>query len=161
MTRILRALACAALAFLPAVLQAQPAARPPEAEMTSAQLLALIQSDRKGLVSRNMPLTPEESKKFWPIYEALQKELARPEQDRLRAVLDYVNTGAQVTGANAQRLAQIVLDAEQDEARIRRKYFERLLKALPADKAARYMQIENKIRAVQAYEAARVMPLAR
>jgi len=161
MTRILRALACAALAFLPAVVPAQPAARPPEADMTSAQLLALIQSDRKGLVSRNMSLTPEESAKFWPIYEAQQKELARPEQERLRAVLDYVNTGAQVTGANAQRLVQTILDAEQDEVRIRRKYWDRLLKVLPADKAARYMQIENKMRAVQAYETARVMPLAR
>jgi len=164
MTRILPALACAAIAFFPAAAAAQAAAQPaarPVAEMSSAEILGLIQSDRRGLVSRNMTLTPEESAKFWPLYDKFQKEIERPEQQRSRAILDFVNTGSQVTPANAQRLVEMVLNAEQDEARIRKDHFQRLLKVLPADKAARYMQIENKMRAVIAYEAARVMPLAR
>jgi len=55
----------------------------------------------------------------------------------------------------------LILDAEQDEAALRKDHFKRLLKVLPADKAGRYMQIENKIRAAMVYEAAKVMPLAR
>jgi Spy/CpxP family protein refolding chaperone len=156
-TKILPALAFAAIAFYPAAAAAQPAV----AEMSSAQILALVQSDRRGLVSRNIALTPEESAKFWPLYDAFRKELERPEQRRSRAMLDFVNTGADVTGKNAQRLVEQVLEAEQDEARMRRDHFKRLLKVLPADKAARYMQIENKMRAVVDYETARVMPLAR
>ena len=161
MSKILPALACAAIALLPAAAAAQPVAQSPEAQMSSAQILALVQSDRRGLVTRNLPLTPEESAKFWPLYDALQQDLARPERQRSQAIRDYVNTGAEVTGMNAQRLVEMVLDAEQEEAKIRRDHFKRLVKVLPADKAARYMQIENKIRSVVAYEQARVLPLAR
>jgi hypothetical protein len=157
MTRFLPALAFAAIAFHPVPAAAQPAV----AEMSSAQILALVQSDRRGLVSRNMKLTPEEAAKFWPLYDAFRKDLARPEGRRAQAIRDYVNVGAEVTGMNAQRLVEMVLDAEQEEAKMRRDHFKRLIKVLPADKAGRYMQIENKIRAVVAYEQARVLPLAR
>jgi len=54
-----------ALAFsvvVPAVAQDKPAA----AQFTSAELLARIQSDKKGVVAKSMNLTPEEEKKFWP-----------------------------------------------------------------------------------------------
>ena len=34
-----------------------------------------------------------------------------------------------------------------------------VLKALPAKKAARYLQLENKISAVQAYDVAEALPL--
>ena len=43
--------------------------------------------------------------------------------------------------------------------RIFEKHFKELLKVLPARKAARYMQIENKIDAVMRYETAKVIPL--
>jgi hypothetical protein len=37
----------------------------------------------------------------------------------------------------------------------------RVMRALPAVKAARYMQLEEKIRAVQDYDVAATVPLAR
>ncbi len=43
--------------------------------------------------------------------------------------------------------------------RARRAYQSRLVRALPAAKVLRYLQLENKIRTVQDYEIATVMPL--
>lgn len=154
----LLALGCA-LAFAvvtPAAGQDKPAAAPP----TSAELLAKIQSDKKGIVAKSMNLTPEEEKKFWPLYETFQRELQVPQKARTRALLDYIAAERSLTDANARRIAEQVLAASLDEARLNQKHFKQMAKVLPASKAARYMQIENKIQAVVRFEAARAIPLA-
>jgi Spy/CpxP family protein refolding chaperone len=148
------ALALVAAAPAPALAQDKAAS-----ERTSAEWLALIQADRKAIVAKSMDLTAEESAKFWPLYETFQRELAVPRNTITRALLDYVAAGDSLTDANARRIVEQILAAEKDEARLRDKHFRRLLKVLPARKAARYMQIENKIQAVVRYEGARAVPL--
>jgi Spy/CpxP family protein refolding chaperone len=128
-------------------------------QLTSAEWLAKIQSDKKGVVAKSMDLTPDEAKKFWPLYDQFQRELALPQSSATRAVLDLVAAGGTLTDANAQRLAEQVLTAGRDEARLQEKHFKQLLKVLPARKAARYMQIENKMHAVVRYESAKAIPL--
>ena len=49
---------------------------------------------------------------------------------------------------------------EQLEARVKAAYVPKLRKVLPAKKVARYLQVENKIRAVVKYDLAAVVPLA-
>jgi hypothetical protein len=130
-------------------------------ERTSAEWLALIQADRKALVAKAMELSPEEAAKFWPLYEAFQRELAVPQNAITRALLDYIAAGHTLTDANAKRIVEQTLAAEKEIARLKDKHFRKLLKALPAHRAARYVQVENKIQAVVAYEGAKAVPLAR
>ena len=47
----------------------------------------------------------------------------------------------------------------ETEVRARRKLYNGLMRALPAKKAARYLQLEAKIRTVQAYDIASAIPL--
>ena len=51
------------------------------------------------------------------------------------------------------------LNIEQQEMKLKRSYVEKLGKVLPATKAARYLQIENKIRTVVKAELAQVILL--
>jgi len=130
----------------PLLTVAQDKAAP--APVSSTELRAKIQSDKKGIVQRNLPLTDEEAKKFWPLYDAFEKDLAGPQSKANRAILDYINAGSALTDANAKRISEEVLKAQLDEAKLRQSHFARVLKVLPATKAARYMQLENKMRAV-------------
>jgi excinuclease UvrABC ATPase subunit len=155
MKKLLTSLFCAAFAFMLSTAHAQSAAEP-----QTAALLARIQSDKKGLVEKSMNLTPDEARKFWPLYEKFQRELAAPQKEYTRAVMDYVAAEKTMTDANAKRLAQQVLAAQVAEAKLRERQFAEVAKVLPGIKAARYMQIENKIQAVQRIEAAKVIPLA-
>ena len=66
---------------------------------------------------------------------------------------------AEATDANASRLAKELLAADADEQRLRQRYFGKIVKAIPAKKAARYLQIENKIRAIIKYDIAQGVPL--
>jgi hypothetical protein len=133
--------------------------KPKAPELTSAELLAKIQSDKKGIVERSMNLTPDEAKKFWPLYDGFQRELDVPRRESTLATLDYVAAESSLTDANAKRIAEQILAAQLKEAQLRQKHFRQLLKVLPARKAARYTQIENKIQAVVRFEAARAIPL--
>ena len=126
----------------------------------SALLLAKIQADKKALVEKSLSLTPAEAKKFWPLYEKFQKELDAPHREYALAVRDYVGAEKSMTDANATRLARVVLAASVSEAKIRERQFKEVSKVLPGVKAARYVQIENKIQAVQRYETAKAIPLA-
>ena len=129
------------------------------AEPTPAEWRLKIQADKKGIVDRAMKLTPEQAKKFWPLYDSFQQELEKPRREYSRAVLDYVAAGDSLSDANARRLAEQALAATVDEARLREKHFKKLLGVLPAKTAARYAQIENKIEAVLRYETAAAVPL--
>ena len=128
-------------------------------EPTPAEWRVKIQADKKGIVERAMKLTPEQAKKFWPLYDSFQQELEKPRREYSRAVIDYVSVGDTLNDASAKLLAEQALAATVAEARLREKHFKKLLGVLPAKIAARYAQIENKIEAVLRYETAAAVPL--
>ncbi len=64
-----------------------------------------------------------------------------------------------MTDDKAKKLIDESLSIEQDELKLRSSYVGRLSKVLPATKVARYLQIENKIRAVIRYDLASAVPL--
>jgi hypothetical protein len=125
-----------------------------------AALLAKIQADKRAVVEKAMNLTAAEAKKFWPLYDRFQHDLEVPQREFTLALRDYIAAEKSMTDANATRLTRIVLAAAVTEAKMREKHFKEVSKVLPGVKAARYVQVENKIQAVQRYEAARAIPLA-
>jgi len=154
---------CLALA-LPAFAQDKPAPGTPAAAIAgaapyTAELRARIQSDKKGVVAKNLTLTDAEAKKFWPVYEKIQKDIAGPQSQLNRAVTDYVDGESKLSDAQVKKLVDQVLDAQSREMKLRSSHWAEVQKVLPPKKAARYMQIENKIRALLAYEAAAAIPL--
>lgn len=153
MKKLLSALCCATLSLVIAPAFAQMAEDP-------AVLLAKVQADKKSVVEKSMNLTAAEAKKFWPLYEKFQRELEAPHREYALAVRDYIGAEKSMTDANATRLARVILAASVSEAKIRERQFKEVSKVLPGIKAARYVQIENKIQAIQRYETAKAIPLA-
>jgi Spy/CpxP family protein refolding chaperone len=147
---------CAALIAIDVEAQA-----PAPAANTVDSVRQAARSDRRGLVERNMQLTAEEAKKFWPVYDAYQKDLERIIQRQNRALLDYVNSESSMTDANAQRIAKDFVAADVDEMKLRDGTLKKLSKVLPPKKAVRFLQIENKIRTLQRFDIAEQMPLVR
>ena len=101
-------------------------------------------------------------REFWPIYDAYQKDLEAINQ-RLGALIESYAAeyrGNTLTDTKAEKLLTEAIAIEEAEAALKKAYVPRLSKGLPAKKVARYIQIENKIRAVLKYELARQIPLA-
>jgi len=120
-----------------------------------------IKADKKLVVATNMELTESEAKDFWPIYDAYQKDLRKINQRIAKLLESYADDfrGKSLTDDKAKKLIDEALAIEQAEADLKGTYAPRLGKVLPVKKVARYLQIENKIRAVIKYDIAQGVPL--
>lgn len=145
--------------FALAALIALPAAAQTASDM---QILAdKVRADKKVVVAANMQLTDAEAKNFWPVYDAYQLDLQKVNQRLGALIKDYANEynkGA-VSDETAKKLISEMLAVEDAELKLKRSYVPRLQKVIPGVKVARYMQVENKIRAVIRYELAANIPL--
>jgi hypothetical protein len=132
-------------------------------QMTMEILKDKIKADKKLLVATNMNLTDAEAKNFWPLYEGYQKELEQINQRLLTTVKSYAdafNAGkGEISNDTAKKLMADALAVEESEVKLRQSYSAKLGKVLPATKVARYLQIENKIRAIVKFELAAQIPL--
>ena len=120
-----------------------------------------VKADKKLLVATNMELTESEARNFWPVYDEYQKELQKI-NERLHALLnsyaaDYRKKS--LTDEGAKKLIDEAVAIDEAEVKLKSSIVPKLNKALPARKIARYLQIENKIRAVIKYDLAATVPL--
>jgi hypothetical protein len=152
--------------ILPVVCGMLAVATPVYAADTAAEtnmqiLLDKVKADKKLLVASNMNLTDAQSKVFWPIYDAYQKDLMKINERTAKMIASYAdayNSGA-MTDKQAQALIKEALGIEASEVAMHKSYAAKLGKALPAKVVARYLQIENKIRAAIRFEMADKIPL--
>jgi hypothetical protein len=121
-----------------------------------------IKADKKLLVAANMNLTEAEAKGFWPVYDAYQADLGKINQQLGQTIKSYAEAykANTLTNEKAKGLMNEVLKVEQAEVNLKKAYVPKLAAVLPGTKVARYLQIENKIRAVIKYEMANEIPLA-
>jgi hypothetical protein len=145
--------------FAAAALLALPAAAQTASDM---QILAeKIKADKRLVVAANMQLTEEEAKGFWPVYDAYQADLQKINGRLLGTIKRYAdayNKGP-VSDEAAKKLVNEAIAIEEAEVKLKRSYVPRLEKVIPGMKVARYLQIENKIRAIGKYELATQIPL--
>ena len=126
-------------------------------------LMDKLKADKKLLVASNMDLTDAEAKSFWPLYEAYQKELEKVNQQLVKTITAYAEAYNQGKGTisndTAKKLLHEAISVEEQEVKLKRANAEKVGKVLPAAKTARYIQIENKIRALIKFELAKQIPL--
>ena len=147
---------CVAALAVPALAQDKPA------DTNMQILLDKVKADKKLVVAANLELNEAEGKAFWPIYDAYQKELQAINERSGKTILAYADAynNKAMTDELAKRLTSEALAIDQDELTLRKTTAAKLSGVLPATKAARYIQIENKIRAAIRYELAAGIPLA-
>ena len=154
---------CAVVATI-AVLLATPVAfgQDKAADVTDMQALrAALKSDKKAFVASTMKLTDAEAKKFWPIYDAFQRNLEVTSRRRVVAVEALLFHDKPMTNLGAKNLITELMAVDEAEVKSRRTLRNRVMRALPPLKAARYLQLEDKFQAVQEYDIASTVPLIR
>jgi Spy/CpxP family protein refolding chaperone len=132
------------------------------ADVTDMQALrAAVKADKRAYVASILKLTDAEAQRFWPVYDLYQKSQMLADRRRTRAIVEVVGTDRPLTDPYARSVATELIAADELEIKARRTLQNRLMRALPPRKAARYLQLESKIRAVEAYEIAQALPLVR
>jgi Spy/CpxP family protein refolding chaperone len=120
-----------------------------------------LKADKKLVVAANMQLTEAEAKAFWPVYEAYQKGLDVINRRTVEMIKTYADDWNAKTMDNekARKMISTFISIQMDEMLMMQSYSWELNSLLPSTKVARYLQIENKIRAIIKYELAAQIPL--
>lgn len=142
----------------------KPGSTADEAELYAQmhELQSQFGEGKRDFVAQQLTLTPEQATKFWPVYDAHQKALAALNQRRLDNIVVYARhwNANSLDDATATKLGKDALDIERDEAALMQTTFDKLRKVVPVVQAVRYLQVENKVRAIVRFEQAAQVPLA-
>ena len=122
-------------------------------------LRAAAKADKRGLVSRALDLSPAEAKRFWPIYDEYQRDLEAWSRRRVVALEAVLFRDADITNPAAKNLVKELMLADEAEIKARRTLRKQVMRALPAVKAARYLQLEDKLQSIRDYDIASTVPL--
>ncbi len=150
-----------ATVFVLGVALAAPAMAQTTATSNMEILRQKINADKKLVVAQNLSLTDAEGTAFWPVYDAYQRDLQQINQRLAATIGAYAaayNAGP-ITNEMAKKLSDEAAAIDDAEAKLKTASSAKIFAALPATKAARYIQIENKIRAIIRYELAANIPL--
>lgn len=106
-----------------------------------------LRAEKVAFLTQEMDLTESEAQVFWPIYNQLQKEQREAfykTREAYKAMEKGVKEGK--TGKEMEKLVNAYVEAKQQGDGFETKTMNKLLKALPAEKVARYFMAEEKFR---------------
>src|SRR5258706_7308575 len=138
----------AALAAAPLSAETQRAAA---ATADNMQILRdKLKADKKLLVAANVQLTEAEAKKFWPVYDAYQQELNKLNDQIAMLLVSYAKdyNAQTMTDAKALALLERYVAIEEADLKAQRVLIQKARAVLPGTKATRYVQMQNKVRAL-------------
>lgn len=120
-----------------------------------------LKADKKLLVAENLMLTESQSSAFWPIYDEYQKELEGINQRLGTLIQSYAKdyNARTMTDEKAKGLLTEAIAVDEAEVALRKKYSQKLDGVIPAMAVVRYIQMENKIRALIRFDMAANIPL--
>jgi len=139
------------------------AAQPDAANLRT--FIELVRSDLKTqkavVIAENLPMAEAEAAEFWPLHREYEAALSKLNDQKLALIVRYANlhnTGT-ITDQQATALAKESFSYETQRTDLKRKYFKKFAKVIPATKAARFFQIENQINLALDLRVAASLPL--
>jgi hypothetical protein len=151
MIKIANCLACLgviAMAGPLATAQTPPASKQTQEANLKAYINLMrtdIKKDKVSILTELMALGPEQSAKFWPVYNDYDKALTKLADERIAFIRMYAENYSNLTDEMATKIATGMMDIEGRRIELRKQYFPLVTQALTAKDAARWLQIEAQI----------------
>ncbi len=148
---------CLILSLLVAFLTIPVAAQTDEIQLTRS----VIETERQAIIAKNLELTEAEGEKFWPAFRSYRGELAILGDRTVGMIRSYAESfnADSMTDEKAEGLMREYFSIEEATLKLQKRWWKKFSKILPATKAARYYQLENKLDAVVDVELADQIPL--
>jgi Spy/CpxP family protein refolding chaperone len=150
------------LATVPAFAQtaATKSAPPPSIDEVLKAFRADMQATRADILAKNLTLSAEQAAKFWPMFDAYQKEQNVIMDAQLKAIQQFVDHFDTLDDATALSLVNANFDRDAKMAGLRKKWLGEFQKVLPPKVAVRAMQIDRQLSLAMQFEIASRIPLA-
>ena len=118
-----------------------------------------IRTEKSYVIAQNLPLSDKEAEGFWPLHREYDLEYTRLLDERLSAIIQFAKQYDSMTDADATTLAEKTFELENKRTALKKKFFPKFSKVIPALKAARFFQIENQLNMLLDLQVASSLPL--
>ncbi len=102
-----------------------------------------IESFRVAYFTRQLNLTSEEAKKFWPVYNEMQTEIQKLQKERRNRHRDLRDNEENISDAELEKSINEEMASRQKELDIEKKYHERFKQILSMKKLAIFYRAQE------------------
>ncbi|MGA9900949.1 MAG: hypothetical protein WBQ39_03355 [Terriglobales bacterium] len=117
----------------------------PTIDSTIAVVRANMQADKTTLITTLMNFNDTDGAAFWPVYQHYEYERSRLDDRRAAVIKQYTQKYPNLTDAEAKAMADQMLDCESRQAELKKKYYKKFNKVLPALTVTKFFQLERRI----------------
>jgi Spy/CpxP family protein refolding chaperone len=141
---------CALLMLTFAMLTFGPLGRaqdqePPTIDSAIAVVRANMKAGRTTLITTGMNFNDKDGAAFWPIYQQYEYERSKVDDRRAAVIKQYTQKYPNLTDAEAKAMADQMLDCESRLAELKKKYYKKFNKVLPALTVTKFFQLDRRI----------------
>ena len=119
----------------------------------------VLKAEKKAAVTEAMQLTDAESQPFWNLYNEYQTALYLVQNKRIAIIKDFSDNYESLSDEKANELWVNTMKYRQQLLKLKKRYYNKFKKVISPGKAARFMQLENKIETLIDAQLALEIPL--
>lgn len=119
--------------------------QPPSLDSAIAIIRAGVLANKTAIIGQSMKLDDKEAESFWPIYRSYEFERSKLEDERVDVIKEYSDKYPDLTDAEAKAMSHRMFDCDLRMAALKKTYFTKFNKVLPAVKVAQFYQLERRI----------------
>jgi len=102
---------------------------------------------KKALVDYYMEFSEQEASGFWPVYEEYAAKNRELVAERIRVLNFYAENYGNFSAEDADAMVNTVLDNQKAVAKLQKKYYKKMKKAIDPVRAAQFLQMERYLQA--------------
>ncbi len=118
-----------------------------------------IQSEKKSVIAEAIDLSPEQSNKFWPIYNEFQLDASKLGDKKVTILKEYAKNYTDLTNEVANELMERSFNLAEDKIDLEKKYFEKISEILDAKYAGKFIQLISRMNMLIDIQLAAEIPL--
>ncbi len=104
-----------------------------------------VRADRATIITQAMNFNDKDAAAFWPIYRKYEYERSTLDDRRVAVIKQYAEKYSALSDADAKAMAEQMFDCEARIAELKKAYFKKLNKVLPAFTVAKFFQLEHRL----------------
>ena len=117
----------------------------PTIDSTIAVVRANMKASRTTLITTGMNFSDKDGAAFWPIYQQYEYERSRLDDRRAVVIKEYTKKYPTLTDAEAKAMAEEMLDCEFRQAELKKKYYKKFNRVLPALTVTKFFQLDRRV----------------
>ena len=118
-----------------------------------------VQKESKKFIEKNLELTNQQAKLFWPIYDEYDAALLEVTNERLKNISDYMLNYKDLDNTKAESLLRKALELDQKKINIQTEYYNKLIAVLPPTLVGKFFQLDQYIELLIQLQRSEKIPL--